>query len=311
MYYLVFGVIYLLSLLPFWCLYKLSDFSFFVLYRLIGYRKEIVMQNLRSAFPNKREEELKKISISFYKNFCDVWIEMLKTMSISKRQIDKRLTYDYGILEALYKSGKSVQAYGGHFMNWEYANFTLPVHQPYTFLGVYMPLANQVFERIIFYMRSRFGSKMLKAGKMKLEMEAWKDRQYLIVLGADQSPASPLHAHWLYFMNRPAGFVQRPWQKARELNQPTVYLRVSKLKRGYYHFEAELFEMEPALLSEEALALKYKNMLEADILKYPDNYLWTHRRWKLGWKKEYSHLWIDEKQPPGFKPSNEMVEQGD
>ena len=108
MYYLVFGVIYLLSLLPFWCLYKLSDFSFFVLYRLIGYRKEIVMQNLRSAFPNKREEELKKISISFYKNFCDVWIEMLKTMSISKRQIDQRLTYDYAVLEALYKSGKSV-----------------------------------------------------------------------------------------------------------------------------------------------------------------------------------------------------------
>jgi lauroyl/myristoyl acyltransferase len=76
---------------------------------------------------------------------------MLKTMSISKRQIDKRLTYDYAILEALYKSGKSVQAYGGHFMNWEYANFTLPVHQPYTFLGVYMPLANQVLKNYFLY----------------------------------------------------------------------------------------------------------------------------------------------------------------
>ena len=106
-----------------------------------------------------------------------------------------------------------------HTAIWDAVNSVSQTHQPYAFLGVYMPLANQVFERIIFYMRSRFGSNMLKAGKMKLEMEAWKDRQYLIVLGADQSPPGPLHAHWLYFMNRPAGFVQRPWQKARELNQ--------------------------------------------------------------------------------------------
>lgn len=301
MYYLVFGFIYLLSLLPFWCLYRISDFAFFVLYHVVGYRKEIVLQNLANAFPEKSQAELQAIHKSFYRNFCDVWIEMLKTMSMSKRQADKRITYDYAVLEKLYKTGHSVQGYGGHFMNWEYARVTLPIHQPYKFLAPYIPITSKAFEKVIFYMRSRFGAVMLKAGNMKNEMETWKDAQYLILLGADQSPANPSNAHWLYFMNRPTGFVQKPWEKARLLNYPTVYIRVKRLKRGYYHFEAELFEMEPALLSEEALAFKYKNMLEADILTYPDNYLWTHRRWKHVWKNDYQHLWIDKELMPEEK----------
>jgi KDO2-lipid IV(A) lauroyltransferase len=298
MYYLVFGAVYLLSLLPFWCLYRLSDLAYFILYHLSGYRKGIVMQNLQNAFPEKSLAEQNAICRAFYRNFCDVWFEMLKMMSLSRKQIAKRMSYDYSVLEAMYKTGKAVQGYTGHFINWEWASVSVAVNQPYAVLCVYMPLSNPAMERLILYMRQRFGAVFLKAGNMKNEMESWNNRQYVLGLVADQSPGSPVDANWAYFMNRPAGFVKRPWQKARLLNTPTVYLKVSKRKRGHYHFEAVLFENEPALLSEEALALKYKTMLEADIRANPEIYLWTHRRWKLPWKSDYQKLWIDEKPSP-------------
>src|SRR5690349_14647603 len=119
MYYLVFGLAYGLSLLPFWCLYRLSDFTFFILYHVTGYRKTLVLENLRHAFPEKTMQELEAIRRSYYHKFCDNWVEMLKIMSITKRQADKRITYDYSVLEKLYKTGKPVQGFSGHFMNWE------------------------------------------------------------------------------------------------------------------------------------------------------------------------------------------------
>ena len=256
------------------------------------------MENLKFAFPEKTEKELEAISRSFYRKFCDNWFEMLKIMSLTKRQAAQKITYDYSVLETLYKTGKAVQGFTGHFMNWEYVNVTVPNNQPYPFLGVYIPISSPIFERLIHYLRCRFGTVMLKAGKMNEEMEAWDGRQYLIGLGADQSPSNPQFAYWMYFMNRPTGFIQKPWKKARELNDPIVYMRIHRGKRGYYHFEILLFEMEPARFSEAELAIKYKNMLEADIRSNPDNYLWSHRRWKLKWKEEYAHLWIDEKPMP-------------
>jgi KDO2-lipid IV(A) lauroyltransferase len=298
MYYVVYGLLYLLSLIPFWWMYRLSDLLVILFYHLTGYRKKVVMDNLRHAFPEKTEKELKSICRAFYRNFMDTWLEMLKILSISKKTALKRISHNYEVIEELYKTGKSIQAYGGHFMNWEYVTISLPPNQPYTVLAVYMPISNAIMERLLLKLRSRFGIVMLKAGNMKIEMEAWKDRQYLLALGADQSPGHPESAVWLSYMNRPTGFVKSPWKQACLLNHPTIFYTITRKKRGYYHFEAELFEAEPARFTEAEMAQKYARRMEEEIKRTPDNYLWTHRRWKHEWKPEYAALWVDEKPMP-------------
>ncbi len=93
MYYVVYGLLYLISLLPFFILYGLSDFAYFIIYRLIGYRKEIVLYNLSIAFPEKTFEERKKIAKQFYKNLVDTFIETIKLLSISEKEFNKRSVF--------------------------------------------------------------------------------------------------------------------------------------------------------------------------------------------------------------------------
>src|SRR3954469_22912547 len=105
MYYIIYPLLYLASLLPFFILYPISDFAAFVLGKLVKYRKEIILNNLRIAFPEKTETERKAIARKFYQYFTDTFIETLKMISISKRQLLKRNTSNYEILDELVEKG--------------------------------------------------------------------------------------------------------------------------------------------------------------------------------------------------------------
>lgn len=300
MYYLVFGILYLFSSLPFWILYRFSDLAWLILYKIAGYRKKVVMQNLRNAFPGKNEKELKHICSRFYRNFCDTWIEMLKLLSISRNGLSKRIELEVDLLHQLYKSGKTIQGFTGHFMNWEYTTISMPGNQPYPLLGVYMPVGNRIFDRLIIHLRSRFGTILLRAGRIKRDMLPWEDKQYMMGLVADQSPGIPEQAGWMYFLNQPAPFVRKPWLKVIELDQPAVYLKIKRLKRGFYRFTMVPLALDPTATSVKEMMLTYRDLLEEDIINNPDNYLWTHRRWKKKWGKKYEGLWIDNKPAPAI-----------
>lgn len=255
------------------------------------------MENLRNAFPGKSNRELEAISRKFYRNFCDTWFEMLKILSISKKEIARRVAFDYDVIHELYQKGIPVQAFGGHFMNWEYANVSVALNQPYPFLGIYMPIKSRVLNRLIRHLRSRFGTILLEAGQVKKDMEGWNNKLYIIGIAADQSPSNTLEAFWLHFMHQPSGFIKKPWEKIIELKHAVVYMKMSRTKRGHYYFEAVNMLQESPVTSAAELVIRYRDLLEADIHKNPDNYLWTHRRWKKKWKDEYSKLWIDKGTP--------------
>jgi KDO2-lipid IV(A) lauroyltransferase len=279
-------------------MYVLSDGVYVLLYYIFRYRKEMVLNHLKYTFPEKSEEERIKIAKKFFKNFCDVWFEMIKNLSLTKKQALKRLSFNLSLIEELHKTGKSIQIVGGHFMNWEYLPVILPISQPFTPLAIFMPLRNKVIDRLVYKLRSSFGLVLLRAGNMQNEMEPWLNKQYLMVVGADQSPSNPDHSYWLNFCNRPTGFIKGPWIRAVRQNQPYVYLTIRKLKRGHYAFYAKPFDIDPAKSDAKALALKYVRMLEEDIREVPDLYLWTHNRWKKPWKTEYANKWIDTDSAP-------------
>ena len=298
MYHVVFGLLYLVSLLPFRVLYLLSDFAFFILYHISGYRKTVVMENLGHAFPGKTLEEKEKIARKFYKNFVDNWIETLKLISIRREALNKRITGNYEVFQHVHASGKAVQVNLGHFFNWEIMTLHAGLHQPFPFLTVYYPQSSEVMDRLMRYIRGRWGNPLIPSTEIGRGIMPWRKKQYLIALGADQNTPFPESAYWLYFLNRPAAFVKGPEKFARGQHIPVVMMTTTKPKRGHYHYEYFLLAEDPRLLPDGELIRRYVNHLEENVRLQPEIYLWSHRRWKHRWHEQYASQWVDQRPRP-------------
>ena len=300
MYYLIFGLLYLLSLLPLTILYVLSDLAFVIIYYLIGYRKEVVADNLLHSFPEKTDAERKLIAKKFYRNFCDNWVETIKMLSISKKGIRKRISGDITILDQLYQTGKAVQANFGHVFNWEILNLYLGIAQPYTVLSIYFPPKSKSTDRLMQHIRGRWGNPLIATPDLPRSIIPWRKKQYLIGLGGDQSITHPASSYWLNFMNRPACFAKGSEKYARGQQIPLVMPITRKLKRGHYQFDFILLAKAEELndLPEGELMRRYVKSLEDNIRLQPELYLWSHRRWKHPWKTEYEKLWIGDDAVP-------------
>jgi Kdo2-lipid IVA lauroyltransferase/acyltransferase len=142
MYYLVYGLFYLLSLLPLRVLYLFTDFFYLVIYYVAGYRKEVVMQNLVIAFPEKTLEERKKIAKRFYRNFTDFFAETIKLFSANDAFLEKHFVPDLRVFERLKKEGRKCQVHLGHNFNWELGYLACVSRIDIKVLGVYMPLSS-------------------------------------------------------------------------------------------------------------------------------------------------------------------------
>jgi len=296
LYYIVYGLFYGLSLLPFWMLYALGDLIRWVLFELIGYRNDVVMNNLRQSFPEKSEGELRKIAHQFKENFTDTWIETIKFFSISPGRLKKMVEVsDKDLIDfhALHAQGKSCQLMSGHFMNWELLPNALPLVQPLTLVGIYMPISSKVMNQVFLKFRSRRGTKLVSAANVKQELQQYSGMPIMFAMGADQNPSVPQKACWLKFLNQPTAFPKGPSKYACANNMPVYFAWLEKVKRGRYRLHFELLAEAPALLGEPALTLMYARKVEAVIRSHPDNYLWSHRRWKHKWKEEFRANWID------------------
>ncbi|MBN8788346.1 MAG: lysophospholipid acyltransferase family protein [Terrimonas sp.] len=296
MYYILYAFFYLVSLLPMRILYILSDLMFFVVYHCISYRKKVVFKNLEKAFPEKSGAERAGIAKQFYRNMIDSFIETFKLLSASPRFLLRRVTANWEILEPMQKSGKSCQLHLGHTFNWEWGHHVLQMNTIYQVLVVYGPLSSKAFERLLLGIRTRFGSKFIPASDMKHSIAQYADTQYLLGLVADQSPGKPQQAYWLNFLNQPTAFIPGPEKAARNLNLPVLFAAISKTRRGYYHAELTIASEQPAMLKPGELTLMYARFLEDTIRKQPENWLWSHRRWKHTCKPEYAEQWIGEEQ---------------
>lgn len=290
MYRVAYGLLYLLSLLPLPVLFLFSDLACFVLYRVVGYRKEVVFQNLAIAFPEKTEKERKEIAKKFYRNFTDNFIETIKLFSADAAYVNKHFKADYSVFEQVHWQGKKCQIHTGHTFNWELANLAIAANIPQKLLTVYMPIESSLFEKIFLKLRKVTGAVLLPATQMRTAILPWRNTQYALGLVADQSPGDPRKAYWLRFFGEPTAFLRAPENGARIANLPVIFCYFTKKKRGYYEGVFEMAEEAPASLPKGELTLRYAHYLQAAIRRQPDLYLWSHRRWKIAWKEEYGRL---------------------
>ncbi len=286
MHHLLYGIFYLLSLLPMPVLYLFSEVAFFFVYRVMQYRQEVVLKNLEIAFPEKTIHEKKLIAKKFYRNFTDQFIETIKLFSASKGFIRKHFNGDFSLINELNEKHHRVQLHSGHFFNWEYANLGIPLHLQQKLLTVYMPLTNKTFENIFKKMRSRTGAVLLPATTVSKAIIPQRNTRGVLALVADQSPGDPRNARWFPFFSKPAPFLKAPETGARRGNIPVVFCHFSKVKRGYYKIHFALGSENPAALTEGELTKKYADYLMDAIRNQPESYLWSHRRWKWADKFE-------------------------
>jgi KDO2-lipid IV(A) lauroyltransferase len=281
MYFVIYSLLYLISLLPWRVLYIFSDGIAFLLKHVIKYRVDVVHQNLIIAFPNKTEKERKQIAYDFYQQFTDSFIETIKLLSISDKTFQKRFTSNVEVLNNLYPTGQSVQIMAGHFFNWEFANWGVAKYGKYPFLAVFMPLSNKVFSKLIYDLRARYGSILIPATNFRSQFHKYANEgSYAMALAADQNPGNPLQAYWVNFFGRLTPFVKGPEKGAKLNNTAQVFVHFYRTKRGYYHSQYELMTISPNYFKDGQLTALYVKVLEEKIKANPSNYLWSHRRWK-------------------------------
>lgn len=293
MYYIVYGFLRLLSFIPLPLLYLLGDFVYALLFYVFGYRKQVVMHNLSIAFPEKSEEERKKIMKAFYHNFCDTFMEMIKLFSWNKEEIEKRFTGNIEVLNEWVGKEQSVQVVSGHYFNWEIANLGLGALSQIPFVVVYMPLRNKEVNKVVYELRVKTGTKLVAATDFQNQVREYMKQQYALILVGDQNPGNPAKAYWTNFFTKPAPFPKGPEQGAKRNNTAIIYVDFYKVKRGYYAFKMELLTSDPNSFKEGELTRLIVDKIENSIHQRPANYLWSHRRWKHEWKEDYRKMWIE------------------
>ncbi|HRN91494.1 MAG TPA: lipid A biosynthesis acyltransferase [Ferruginibacter sp.] len=300
MYYIVYALLYLVSLIPFTVMYGLSNGIAWLMFNVFSYRKDVVLNNLRIAFPEKSTSDRKKIAIAFYRNLIDTFLESIKLISMSNQQLEKRINVsNMEACNQLIREGKNVQFHSGHQFNWEYANLAFSKNIEGTFLGVYMPIKNKVLDRLFLKIRSRYHTTLIPVPEFKDTFKQFSEKPYSLALVSDQNPGKPMNGHWLNFFGKPTPFVAGPDKGARLKGTAVVFVKFVKgHKRGYYTYKATVVTENASDMREGELTLRFRDFLEDAIREHPDNYLWSHRRWRRKYKPEYEKRWIEPVPPP-------------
>jgi len=239
-----------------------------------------VSTNLKNSFPNKTEEELKIIQDRFYRHFCDLTIEGVKIFSISFEDARKRLVVkNPDILKPYFESGKSIILVGGHYNNWEMLAVGIDSYIDHKSVAIYHRIENEFMNQKALASRSKYGLKMIARQEVR---DFFKNDKSITatIFGADQSPTAAKKVYWMEFLNQDTPVMYGVEKFAKEQNQPVLYGHIQKVKRGHYEFVMELITDDPLNSPYGEITEAHTKRLEKEILKAPQYWLWSHKRWK-------------------------------
>lgn len=284
LYYIVLAFWYMLSLLPMKVHYLLSDLLFWVLYGLLGYRKKVIEKNLKASFPEKSEEELKRIERGFYHFFCDYIAESVKLMTIRRENLRRRMVFKGAeLVDEVIESGQSCAVFLGHLCNWEWVtSLPLWVTQKAQCGQIYHPIENKDFDRLFLRSRQRMGAVCIPMADTLRKIIEFKKAGQPVVIGyiSDQVPFWTNIHHWVDFLHHDTPVLTGMERIARKVNHAVFFLDVRRVRRGYYEAEFKLITREPQKMGEYEITDIYYRMLEQSIRRAPEFWLWSHNRWK-------------------------------
>ncbi len=274
--------IFLIGLLPFRLLYIFSDFVCFILHRIIGYRKKVVIENLERCFPEKSKKEIALLVCKSYKNLTDVMVEGFKAFTMTNKQLVKRhKIINPELLDEFKDAGKSFIATPCHYGNWEWGAMAPGLQLDYKIIAFYTPLSNPYLNKFIRKNRSRTGALLASTRETSKIFDTFSNTKSIYIMAADQSPSKPDRAIWVDFLGQKTAFLNGPEKHARLRDIPVIFADIQRVKRGFYTLELSFTSKHPRETKPGEIMARYAKKLEEIIRKKPENWLWSHKRWKL------------------------------
>ncbi|OIQ20141.1 MAG: lipid A biosynthesis acyltransferase [Flavobacterium sp. MedPE-SWcel] len=282
-YILLFPLFYFISILPFRVLYFLSDIIYLLIYRVVGYRKKVVRKNLELALPHLSFAERKKIEKKFFKHFCDTLVEMVKTMTISEKEMKKRFVFDnIELVKEFEDKGKSIALICGHYASYEWLlvmNKSLTTHKGF---GIYKTIRNEYFDKLVRKIRGRFDGELIDTKSTIPAMLRHKRDRVLGYYGflSDQSPKLKSAIYWTNLFGMEVPVHVGAEMLAKKLDMNIMFVKGTKIKRGYYKATFIPYNGNPKEVPNYEITDMFIDLLEQQILEAPEYYLWTHKRFK-------------------------------
>ncbi len=282
LYILVYPILWCISMLPFRVLYLFSDFVYWIVYYLIGYRKKTVRENLALTFPNLSEKERLEIEKKFFHHMCDMFLEMIKTMTISEDEINKRYKFtNLEVYKDLEKQHKSIALMCAHYASYEWA-VSMNFHINYKGYGIYKKINNTYFDKLVHDIRSKFKAYLITTKDTIPEISKNYKEKNLSVYGfaSDQSPKLSSVFHWQRFMGIEVPVHTGAEMLAKKYDMNVIFLRTKKVKRGFYEASFEILSEDAKNVPNYEITNHFLKLVEQQIYEAPQYYLWTHKRWK-------------------------------
>jgi Kdo2-lipid IVA lauroyltransferase/acyltransferase len=276
------AVAWLTALMPFWLLYIKSDFLFLILYHVARYRKKVVFENLHNSFPEKTNKEIELIARKYYRNLADLILEIIKLRHLSKKVLMKRVKVNNGeLLQNFYEQKKSVLVIMGHCGNWEWASIAGTYYTRHKCYGMVKPLSDPFFDKYMIYIRQRLNPDSIVHFKRFFRMMIEKRNMLTAnLLAGDQTPTRSEINYWTTFLNQETAVFLGAEKIAKSLDMPVVFMDIQRCGRMRYDVTLSLITDNPKATADFEITEKHVRMLENAIRLHPENWLWSHRRWK-------------------------------
>ncbi len=282
LYLLFYPLLWLISKLPFRILYLFSDFIYLIVYYIIGYRKKTVRENLSVALPHLTDKELLTIEKKFFSHMCDMFLEMIKTMSISEKEINNRYRFtNIEVYKDFEKKGKSIALMCAHYASYEWA-VSMNNHIGFKGYGIYKKIANPYFDKLVKNIRSRFKAYLITTKETIPTISQNSKNNILSIYGfaSDQSPKISNVFHWQKFMGIEVPVHTGAEMLAKKYDMNVIFLRTKKVKRGFYEASFEILSDNVKEVPNYEITDHFLKLVEQQIYEAPEFYLWTHKRWK-------------------------------
>ena len=281
-YLIAYPFLWCISMLPFRLLYLFSDFVYLIVYYLIGYRKKTVRENLALALPHLSDEERLIIEKKSFRHWCDMFLEMIKTMTISNTEISKRFVFiNMEVYKKLEAQEKSIAIMLAHYASYEWV-ISMNAHVKFSAFAIYKKLANPYFDKLVRDIRSRFKANLITT-KETIPVIIENNRNKLLSIygfASDQSPKISSAFHWQKFMGIEVPVHTGAEMLSKKYDMNVIFLKVTKVKRGYYQAIFEVLSENAKEVPNYEITDKFLKLVEQQILEAPEYYLWTHKRWK-------------------------------
>ncbi len=281
-YIFLYPLLWIISILPFPVFYFVSDCICFLTYRIIGYRKKTVRKNLEIALPHLSDKERKVIEKKFYGHLCDLFLEMVKTLTISDSEMKKRFVIkNIEVLKEAESKGKSIALLASHYASYEWS-ISLNKQIAFESYAIYKKITNSHFDRLVRNIRAKFGAQLITTKETIPTIEENYKNKKLSLYGfaSDQSPKITRAFHWGTFFGLETPLQTGAEMLSKKYDMSMLFMHIRKVKRGHYEAEFEVLSEDPKLIPDYEITELFMKKVEAQILEAPEYYLWTHKRWK-------------------------------